>query len=138
MDRYHWLELQLDRDDLTDAEFDLYNKELNDLQDLKNRCGNEMKQQRIAKELERLAILATIVEMSEQGRMADLVDTYGQDFIGEYTINEQHEVRSFAHNNRNPDQQKLWKMESHDAAVKKMHVLIYYRIYDRYFRSELE
>jgi len=31
MDRYTWLETQLDRDDLSDADFDSYNKELNQL-----------------------------------------------------------------------------------------------------------
>lgn len=34
--RYAWLERQLDREDLSDAEFNQYNKELNALQDEKN------------------------------------------------------------------------------------------------------
>ena len=134
--RYRWLEKQLDREDLTDEEFDLYNAELNALQDQVNSSNDRQKQERLAKEQARREELAKIHQMFDEGKVNELVEEYGQQFIGDYTITEKHEVLSFTFNERNPDQQKVWQCGSHEAAVKKLNKLLYYRVYDHYMRDK--
>lgn len=133
--RYRWLEKQLDRDDLTDDEFNSYNEELNAMQDVINASSDRQRQERLAKEQAKREELAKIQQMFDEGKVNELVEEYGQQFIGDYTITEKYEVLSFAFNERNPDQQKVWQCGSHEAAVKKLNTLLYYRVYDHYVRN---
>jgi len=66
--RYRFLENQLDRDDLTDEEFDLYNKELNQLQFERNKARaifDDLRAQR-AKELQEEKELEFINSLTEE------------------------------------------------------------------------
>lgn len=131
MNRYSWLERQLDRDDLTDQEFELFNAEINSLQDAINASKEKQKQELIEKSNK-------ISQMIAEGKVNELVEEYGQQFIGDYTITDSHQVLSFAFNDRNPDQQKVWQLDSHEAAVKKLNNLLYNRVYDHYVRHNPE
>jgi uncharacterized protein (DUF1697 family) len=59
MDRYRWLESQLDREDLTDEDFTKYNRELNELQAAKNERqdrARKLRQQQIEEENAEIAL----------------------------------------------------------------------------------
>jgi hypothetical protein len=132
VDRYSWLERQLDRLDLTDEEFWRYTREINALQDQINKRQAEAKQQRLAK----LQLQQAHIELlRKEGRMAELVDEYGRQFIDEYSITENYTLISNASRDRNPNQQNVWEHSTHEDAVKKLHELLYYRVYDHYFRN---
>lgn len=64
MNRYDWLERQLDRDDLTDEEFNAFNKEINELQTRKNDIRDKREQER--KELQEQVELDKILSLTEE------------------------------------------------------------------------
>ena len=64
MSRYRWLELQLDREDLSDEEFKLFNSELNDLQTQINIRAEIRKQE--LKELEDQKALDFANQLTEE------------------------------------------------------------------------
>ena len=133
MDRYRWLERQLDRDDLSDEEFDLYNKEINDLQSKINQEKNRQKQER---ESARQLQISKLQDLIKEGKMQQVVDDFGKDYIDDYKITGDNDVLSFANNYHNPDQQKVWQCGTHEAAVKKIHMLVYWRIYNDFMRDK--
>lgn len=132
MSRRNWLEQQLDREDLTDAEFSAINKEYNELMD---KIEQPEKERKAALEAKRLADLARIQELMDEENVNQLVLEYGEQFRGDYTITDNFDVLSFAFNERNPDQQKVWQCGTHEAAIKRVNTLLYYRVYDHYVRN---
>lgn len=54
----------------------------------------------------------------------------------EYKVTDTHDVISYASRDRNPNQQNLWQFTNHEAAIKKLHELLYYRVYNHYVRNQ--
>ncbi len=127
-DRYRFLERQLDRDDLTDEEFDLYNKELNQLQTVKNLSEDRQKQQILDK-------INRIKTLFEEGKVNELVQEYGHQFKDDYEITHDFMVKSHCRNERNPNLNNFWACGSIEEANKKLNQLIYHRVYDHYVRN---
>jgi hypothetical protein len=73
MGRYRWLELQLDREDLSDEEFNRFNSELNDLQAQMNLRIAARKQE--LKELEDQKALEFAAQLTEEKVEKMYIDT---------------------------------------------------------------
>lgn len=67
--------------------------------------------------------------------MRAMVEEFGNEFQGNYSIDDRLRVLSSCFNPRNPNQQNVWQCSSIDDANKKVFYLIYWRVYDRYFRE---
>lgn len=133
MSRLKWLETQLDREDLTDEEFELYNKEANELQSQINASrARQIKEREDARQ----AILDRITVLAKEGRMAAVVEEFGQQFAGDYSYTDDFQVRSAAYNERNPNLQNTWQFSSKEECLEKINLLIYWRVYDHYFRDK--
>lgn len=131
-----WYEDQLEfNTNLSPAKIIEYEAEIEIILEEERLSKQKYKDAQQLKEEERRKILENIISLKEQGRMQQLIDDYGQQFIGDYSITEKFEVISFAFNERNPNQQKVWQCACHESAVKKLHMLLYYRVYDHYCRD---
>lgn len=130
--RLEWLEKQLDREDLSDEMVDLYNREANEIQgSLNDKLAAQ--NQRITDEHK--ANLHRIVYLVKQGRVKSLIEEYGHQFIGQYSITPNFQVRSYASNSRSPNQANVWQFTSHEECQKKLTKLLYDRIYTHYLRD---
>lgn len=122
------LESILDNMDLDNPEYAKLEAEANDIADQLNQIDEIYAQE--AREQARLQEekLAEIREWSFQGRINELVDKYGHEFVGDYTIE-----GNTIHSSVAPDHtESQWTVED---VNKKMRQLLYYRIYDRYLRA---
>lgn len=112
MDRYKWLEKQLDREDLTDDEFNTYNNELNELQHEKNLRqdrARKLREEQIKEENEAIALeramslTEEMVNKMYEDSCLKYQDVNGMSFkawyeqsLKYYTIDEQFNVHSKA------------------------------------------
>ena len=133
--RLKWLEIQLEREDLSDTTFYQYNNEANALQDE----INQVKLHRLADaQYEMQAKITHITSLVNEGRMVELVETYGVEFECDYSILENFTVISYCFNSRNPNGTNCWEHTSLKDALAKKFQLIYWRVYDRYIRNKGE
>lgn len=88
-------------------------------------------------EMERLIKEYESVRDSNGSRvtMRAMVEEFGNEFEGNYLIDDQLRVLSSCFNPRNPNQQNIWQCSTLEEANKKVFYLIYWRVYDRYFRE---
>lgn len=150
MDRYQWLERQLDRLDLTDEEFNTYNRELNSLQDLKNKRLKEQRAIREAKRQEEIeeALLAKALALTEEqvekmytDACLKYQDVNGMSFeswykqsLRYYEIDDQHNVHARA---RTADESKIEIISHPTRAQAQLTILrrIKYKFYDHAVRG---
>lgn len=133
--RLQWLEVQLDREDLTMEDFHLYNTEANALQSEINAIKA---QRQMDRQTELNAKVLRITQLHKEGRMVELVESYGAEFEANYVILENFTVLSGCFNPRNPNAQNVWECQSMEQALAKKFQLIYWRVYDRYVRHNQE
>ncbi len=67
--------------------------------------------------------------------MRAMVDEFGHEFIEQYHIDQDFKVHSACFNIRNPNQPNVWQCGSRKEATNKVFYLVYWRVYDRYFRE---
>ena len=152
MGRYEWLEAQLDRDDLTEEEFDKYNKELNDLHEQRSNAKAKAKamairEQQRQEEQEELAlakVLALTEEQVDKMYMDSCLkyqDVNGMSFkdwyaqsLKFYTIDEQFNVHAKA---RSPKDEFVEIIPHLTFAQAKLTILtrIKYKFYDHAVRG---
>lgn len=136
MNRATFLERQLDREDLTDEEFNLYNKELNDLQDGINKQRAKMDALRAErlKEQEEEAALARLDSLTEvmvdkmyEDTCLKYQDVNGMSFkawyaqsLKYYTIDANNIVHSRA---RSPKEENVDSVACHNLAHAKLRIL---------------
>ena len=133
MGRYSELETILDNEDLSDEDYHKYNNELNALQaeiNRKKQADIDAKNKSIQEAQER------IKQLEAEGKMNEIVQEYGQRFAGDYLITDSFKVISSAFNPRNPNGPNNWQCNSQEEAVDKVNQLLYYRVYDHYFREK--
>jgi hypothetical protein len=131
--RLEWLERQLDRADISDELADQYNREANEIQ---SKINHDKAKARQRKALENAARIQHVLELVEEGRMVELVETYGGEFQDDYTITDSFMVISGCFNPRNPNGQNCWQCDDLASALQKKFQLIYYRVYDHYVRLQ--
>lgn len=133
--RLQYLEKQLDREDLSQEEFTEFNTEANALQDE----INQIKARRLTdKQFELQSRINHIAELAREGRMVELVETYGSEFEESYVILENFTVLSGCVNTRNPNGTNCWEFGCIEDALAKKFQLIYWRVYDHYVRNKGE
>lgn len=131
--RIDWLDRELNRTDISDELADLYNKEANMLQ----AQINEAKAQAVKRAQTILEQnIARISELIKAGRMVAVVEEFGSEFVDNYTITESFMVMSSCFNPRNPNAANCWQFTCLEDAQQKKFQLIYWRVYDRYFRNK--
>jgi hypothetical protein len=130
--RLQWLEIQLDREDLTQEQFIEYNTEANALQSEINAIKAQRENDR---QSERHAKIAHITQLAKEGKMVELVESYGAELEADYVILENFTVLSGCFNPRNPNAQNVWECRSIEEALAKKFQLIYWRLYNRYVRN---
>lgn len=133
--RLQWLEIELDRMDLSPEMFKAYNDEANQIQADINAVKAQRahdKQTLIDRKIEH------ITKLANEGRMVELVETYGGEFEDNYIITENFAVMSGYFNPRNPNAQNCWEFTCLEDALAKKFKLIYWRVYDRYVRNNQE
>lgn len=131
--RLEWLEIQLDTMELTHEQFKAYNDEANDIQAEINAIKAQREHDRQTLEDKKIA---HITQLAKEGRMVELVETYGSEFEANYIITENFTVMSGCFNPRNPNAANVWEFNCIEDALAKKFQLIYYRVYDRYVRDE--
>ena len=150
MDRYSWLEKQLDRDDLDidSEEYDLYTKEINALQDTRNKqqaIQKLIREQRL-RDIQEERELAKVFELTEEHVEKMYIDTCtryqdvnGMSFkswydqsLKYYTIDDKHNVNARA---RSEDTVEI--IEHPTLAQAKLTILrrIKYKFYDHAVRG---
>lgn len=129
--RLDWLEDQLDRDDLPEALRIQYNSEADDIA---NRNTKQQEKNRAA-ELDRQYKIATISDMIDMGRTDQLVAMYGDEFVGDYETRKEGDEQVIYSSVARDDQPSRWVCPSEDEAKAKLKQLLYYRIYDHYYRD---
>lgn len=65
-------------------------------------------------------------------------EEFGEEFIQDYEITDAFVVISHCKNPHNKNLNNVWECGSFDEAQKKLLQLLYYRVYDRYFREPSE
>lgn len=133
--RLRVIEIELDREDLPDSEFERLNREANQIQEKLNASAVRINTDTLLRRTENQEILLRICAMRKDGRMAQVIDDYGQQFIGDYTITAQFQVRSSCFNSRSPNSPNTWQFANHEQCVVKVRDLVYDRIYTFYFRE---
>lgn len=131
--RLQFLEKELDRLDLTPEEFKRLNDEANELQ---GQINHVLAQRQAAKQTELLAKILHITDLAREGRMVELVETYGGEFAESYVILENFTVMSGCVNPRNPNETNVWHFTCLEDALAKKFKLIYWRVYDHYVRNK--
>jgi hypothetical protein len=131
--RLEWLEIQLDTMELTHEQFKAYNDEANEIQAEINAIKAQREADRQTLEDKKIQ---HITQLAAEGRMVELVETYGGEFEANYIITENFTVMSSCFNPRNPNGQNVWEFTCIEDALAKKFQLIYYRVYDRYVRDE--
>ena len=130
--RIDWLDRELNRTDISDELATQYNNEANQLQ----AQINEAKAQAVKRAQTILEQnIARISELIKAGRMVAVVEEFGSEFVDNYTITESFMVVSSCFNPRNPNGTNCWQFNSLEEAQTKKFQLIYWRVYDRYFRN---
>lgn len=134
MSRYYWLEKQLDSDlNMDDQTYQLYNTELNQLQEDINH--NKIVKAQL-EHFKALQITNRIKELYEQGKMVELIEEFGSEFKEDYNVDhESFTIRSYCKNDRNPNLTNFWQHPSLEECLNHYKLLLYYRIYNRYFRD---
>lgn len=130
--RYKWLENQLDKDDLSDDDFNKFNKELNELQ---SKINDIKSSENLLKNEKKQALLSQCRSFCNDKEMSRLIKEYGAEFIDDYKITDENEVISSAFNEHNPNQNNSWKFSSKEDCFDKLNMLLYYRIYNKYKRG---
>jgi len=77
-------------------------------------------------------LFETVIDM---GKMDVMIQHFGMRFFEDYRIGEDNSVVSFAES-RDPNQNKIWLCETREEANAKVKQLVYYRVYDHFFRDE--
>lgn len=129
--RLDWLEDQLDRDDLPEALKVAYNREADDIA---NRNTKQQEKNKMT-ELDRQYKIATISDMVDMGKTDQLVAMYGDEFVGDYDTRKEGEEQVIYSSVAKDDQPSRWVCTSEDEAKAKLRQLLYYRIYDHYYRN---
>lgn len=76
---------------------------------------------------------------SKRIRMKAMVQEFGGEFEGDYKVDfEKLTIESFSYNSRNPNAQKFWEHKSVADTKKHLHELVYWRVYDHYFRTDIK
>lgn len=70
-------------------------------------------------------------ENGERNIMLAMVKEFGDEYTDNYHIDSQYDVHSYAQDK----EQSTWPCEDLATAKKKVNTLIYYRVYDKYFRD---
>ncbi len=74
-----------------------------------------------------------------RGRVSQAMrNEFGEEFIEDYEITDKFTVLSHCKNTRNPNLNNVWECGNHEEAQKRLLKLIYYRVYDHYFRNPSE
>lgn len=131
MTRLDWLELQLERSDLSlsdRAKFEVEAARLAD--DISKRQEREREAER-----ERNAMVRRIQELYHTENFAALYQLHGHEFKNDYEIlieGEEHVVYSSVARDNQPSR---WPCPSEQKAKSKLYQLVGYRIYDHYCRD---
>lgn len=129
--RLEWLEYQLENVNLPDNVREQYESEADKL------ASHETKQQEKTKlaELDKQYKIATISDMIDMGRTDQLVAMYGDEFVGDYETRKEGDEQVIYSSVARDDQPGRWVCPSDDEAKAKLKQLLYYRIYDHYYRN---
>ncbi len=125
--------------DASDFNMDLFD-ELNHEAALLHSEIEELKQAQIQRALDiakaqHSATVQRIMFLKDSGRMAQLVEEFGSQFIEDYTITENYTVISHCKNDRNPNMTNKWVLHSYEDAKQKVFLLVYWRVYNYYIRN---
>ncbi len=121
--RLNEIERKLENMDPDSAEYAALDAEANEIADGLNRVEEAYQARIRAEEAEKQAKIDYICDLVGKGRMDQLVNEYGHEFIDDYKID------GSVITSHVSDEQ--WTEEDVDA---KMRQLLYYRIYDHYVR----
>jgi hypothetical protein len=129
--RLEWLEYQLEMVNLSEELRAQYNREADDL------ASRETKQQEKTKatELDKQYKIACIADMIDSNHTDQLVAAYGDEFVGDYETRREGTEHVIYSSVARDDQPSRWPCPTEDDAKAKLKQLLYYRIYDHYYRE---
>ena len=129
--RLDWLEDQLDNDELDEKTRLKYEQEANAIAERTSNAQAKLK----AEELIKQEKIETISSMIDAGKIDTLIINYGDEFIGDYeTRSEGSEFVVYSHVAKD-NQPSRWPCSSEEQSNAKVRQLVYYRIYDTYYRD---
>lgn len=109
--------------------------ELDRRAEIYNKQQEQIKLQKQKEEEIRQALLAQynkiVEETGQRVTMKAMVAEFGYEYLQNYYVDSSYTVHSFAESKTNA----TWECEDINQANKKVEQLIYYRVYDKYFRD---
>lgn len=126
--RLHQIEAMLESMDPDSAEYAKLDSEANDIADQLNEIDDiytkrAMEEFRLKEEK-----LEDIIRLNAEGKVEQLIDKYGHEFIDDYEV-----IGDTIHSKVAPEHgDSQWTVKD---TQKKLRQLLYYRIYDRYIRT---
>ena len=133
------LDLLSDNGDSSSAYYLMINNELNLRAQLENLLVEKKKQKELEKELKLQALAEELEALrtssSKRVVMKAMVEEFGGEFKDDYKVNyEKFTVESMV-KSKYADESGAWAYSNIEDALYQVHVLIYYRVYNQYFRN---
>jgi hypothetical protein len=121
--------------EVSDLDFDILNAQANDIQAQILALESELQ---VLKMTQRIIELDTAMCLHRDGKMVELVETFGSQFADDYVITDNFQVRSYAKNPHNQNMTNMWQFADHRACRNKVFQLVYWRVYEAYIRNNLD